>query len=75
VGEVVTVIAGVVAVSVVVAVVVAVVVVDVVMTSVDVVPVVSTSDAFTVPPAAAYPVTPRSAAVAVVARTRKGLTS
>jgi broad specificity phosphatase PhoE len=63
---------GVVAVSVVVAV--AVVVVDVDVTSVDVVPVVSNSDAFTVPPAAAYPETPRSAAVAVVARTRKGIT-
>jgi len=53
---------------------VAVAVVDVDVTSVDVVPVVSSSDAFTVPPAAAYPVTPRSAAVAVVARRRKRLT-
>jgi hypothetical protein len=68
VGEVIAVVVGVVAVSVVVA------VVDVDVTSVDVVPVVSNSDAFTVPPAAAYPVTPRSAAVAVVARTRKGIT-
>ena len=49
--------------------------VDVDVTSVDVVPVVSSSDAFTVPPAAAYPVTPRSAAVAVVARTRSELTN
>jgi hypothetical protein len=60
---------GVVAVSVVVA------VVDVDVTSVDVMSVVSNSDAFIVPPAAAYPVTPTSAAAAVVAKTRNGLTN
>jgi hypothetical protein len=73
VGEVVAVVIGVVAVSVVVAVVD--VDEDVDVTSVDVVPVVSNSDAFIVPPAAAYPVTPRSAAAAVVAKTRSGLTN
>jgi hypothetical protein len=69
VGEVIAVVVGVVSVSVVVA------VVDVDVTSVDVMPVVSNSDAFIVPPAAAYPVTPRSAAAAVVAKTRSGLTN
>jgi broad specificity phosphatase PhoE len=69
VGEVIAVVVGVVSVSVVVA------VVDVDVTSVDVMPVVSKSDAFIVPPAAAYPVTPRSAVAAVVARTRSGLTN
>jgi hypothetical protein len=71
VGEVIAVVVGVVGV---VAVSVVVAVVDVDVTSVEVVPVVSNNDAFTLPPAAAYPVTPRSAAVAVVARTRKGIT-
>jgi hypothetical protein len=74
VGEVIAVVVGVVAV-VAVSVVVAVVDVDVDVTSVDVMPVVSKSDAFIVPPAAAYPVTPRSAVAAVVARTRSGLTN
>ena len=70
-GEVTAVVVVVVAVSVVVSV----VDVDVDVTSVDVVAVVSNSDAFIVPPAAVYPVTPRSAAAAVVARTRSELTN